>query len=348
MFRSAVLSCLAILLGSFVVGCSRATDDEGVSKTPATPAEAAATIDLRTFPTLPKADIRGQSLARVSYDVPGDIKSAADFYRQKFTAAGWKELPDSYSSADYASATFRHAGYKVSLSVMPSVGDDKKGQVNVSLINHGNVKLAALPAPEGAKELFSSPLSVGYVSELPADDARAKVKQLLVAAGWEPYGTAGDSLVMKQNGVQLNAQVSSAPAQQGKTVIQYSAVQMPADLPVPPDAEGIHFSDTPVQLSLDMAMPLKDADAWYRERLGKDGWEATTENPIKTDFRYFVIFRNKPMDLIEITYTPVDDKTRLLVRYQTAAEVEEMDRRLKEEIEKKKKELEKEKEESAK
>jgi hypothetical protein len=350
MLRSAAVSSyLAVMLFGFIAGCSGAADEakEAGSKTPATPAEAAATIDLRTFPALPNADIRGQSLAQVSYDAPGDIQKTADFYRQQLKAAGWKELPNAYTSAEYASLTFGRAGYRLSLSVMPATGNDKAGQVNVTLINHGNVNLAALPVPEGAKPLFGAPLSAGYVSELTADEARAKVKELLEAAGWEPYGTAGESLVMKQNGVQLNTQVSSAPAQQGKTVIQYSAVQMPADLPAPPDAEGVHFSDTPAQLSLDMAKPMDQADAWYRERLGKQGWEATTENPIKIDFKHFVIFRNKAMDLIEIQYTTVDEKTRLLIRYQTAAEVEEMERRLKEAIEKKKKEQEKEKAEPA-
>jgi hypothetical protein len=84
-------------------------------------------------------------------------------------------------------------------------------------------------------------------------------------------------------------------------------------------------------------MSMQEVHDYYKEALAPAGWQPTTETPVKQDFRYFVIFRNEAKDLIEATLSEFEGKTRVRVIFQTAAEVEEIDRRAKEAIEQKKK-----------
>jgi hypothetical protein len=133
----------------------------------------------------------------------------------------------------------------------------------------------------------------------------------------------------------------SAPNEAGKSLINFSSELMSADLPAPPDALSVQYSDSVKQLSFDSPKTMEEVDAYLRQELGLRGWKPTTETPVKIDFRYFVIYRNPEKELIDVTFTNVDGKTRVLARYQTAAEVEEEDRRAKEAAERMAKEANK-------
>lgn len=308
--------------------------DEPV-RPPATVEEAARVLDLRKFPVMDKAEFHNRSLAKLIYQMPGDVKGAFEFQKQKLVSAGWKELPNGYAGAESVNGIFQRDGYKLSVSAF-SLGKDMP--VSVTLIAHGNVNTAKLPTPDGVKPFYSTAINTGYLTEDAVDKTTAKVRELLLAQGWEPYGTAGDSMHFKQNAIQLSARVSSAPAQGNKTFIDYSTELLSADIPAPANAEQVQYSDSPTQLSLDVPGSRDDAAEFYRAALGKHGWEPTTEQPVKTDFTYFLIFRNKQKDLMEINFRDLPEKqqTRLMVRFQTAEEVAEMDRRIKEQLAKKK------------
>src|SRR5262249_53514111 len=153
----------------------------------------------------------------------GAVKPVFEFHQKQFVAAKWSVLPNSYITDQSASATFARDGYKVSLSVFPGGSKEKEPTVNVSITNHGNVDTKKLPVPSGANPFYDSRVSTAYLTEVPVEKTADAVRKLLEDLGWEPYGTAGNSLNFKQNAVMLTATVSSAPAQGGKTVIDYSS-----------------------------------------------------------------------------------------------------------------------------
>jgi hypothetical protein len=297
-------------------------------KRPASPEDAAKAIDLRVLPLYPGSEEPGaRSIARLTYTASGAAADVFAFHKKELAERKWKELPGGYSSPESASGTFQRDGFTLTLSATSMGGAADKPQSMVNAVNLGNVQLEELPVPPDSTKLYSFPASAAYVTPNPVDATAAALAELLAKAGWEPYGTAGDSRFYKQNAIRLTATVGTAPAQGGKTTIQLSAEQMSADLPAPADGKNVHYSELPTQLAVDYPGDLQQADAWYREHLTKRGWKPTTEKPVKAGFEHFVIFRNEAGGLLEIKFRAVDDLTRLILRYMTPEEFAEMERR---------------------
>jgi hypothetical protein len=181
--------------------------------------------------------------------------------------------------------------------------------------------------PAGANRLYSFPAISAYLTDAPAKATAVAMRSLLTAQGWQPYGTAGDSQFFKKNAVKLNARSAVSPGQGGKTMIQYSCVLLSADLPAPPDCLQVAYADNTKTLSLDVDMTPVALAAFYREALGKAGWESTTERPVTLDFKEMMFFRNVAKDFVILSMQEVDGKLRALLKHQTAAEYAEEERR---------------------
>lgn len=292
---------------------------------PATLAEARKMLSLDMLPQLPAKQPPAQAtIAQLSYSTTSPIAAAAEFYAKLFAERGWKELDGGYRTDQYVSATYSKAGFNVSLSITP-----QGAETGVTLINHGNVDLAKLPVPDDAQPLFAGPVSRMVFSSQAPDVVKAALQKKLEAAGWVPYGVAGDSLYFKQNAVRLGALVSIAPAQGNKTMIQWQSELMSLDVPVPSAAEGVQYANVTKTVSFDAPMTIDEVAAFYRAALKTDNWQATTEQPVKVGFRFALIFRNPVKELIDVTMQKVGDKTRALVKFQTAEEVAAEDARAK-------------------
>ncbi len=316
-------------MAAAVLVCAASGWIQAPSVKPATPAEAAQVLDQRALPLLggDAAQEVSRTLAQLSYETKAGVKMAFDHHQQALQAAKWVELDGTQVTDDYASAVFTNGPYRLSLSVTPSYDPSKKGVVNIRVIQHGNIDTSALPVPAGAKPFYKTNVDTAYLAEGAVEDTRAQVRALLLQAGWEPYGSAGDVEDFKQNAVKLSARVAEAPAQAGKTLINYATVLMSADLPTPADALRMQYSETPTQISVDLKGSLADAAATYRKALGERGWKPTTEQPIQERFEQFWIFRNPSKDYIEIKLRDVDGIARLLIRYRTNAELEEQEQK---------------------
>ena len=158
----------------------------------------------------------------------------------------------------------------------------------------------------------------------------------LTAQGWQPYGTAGDSLIFKQNAVRLNARATVAPAQGGKTLIEFSTEQLSVDLPAPADTLSLQYADSTAQLLFDTSADKADIVAFYRKALSPARWEATTEKPFKSGFKETLIFRNPAEDMLTLETYSVDDKLRVILTQQSKAELAEIEKQIKAEAERKK------------
>ena len=111
-----------------------------------------------------------------------------------------------------------------------------------------------------------------YATEAAVAATADACRNLFVAQGWVPYGKAGDSAFFKQNANLVTATVSSAPAQGGKTMIQYSNQLISADIPAPPDVEDLRYVDEPPELTF--ATTNQDAIVdFYRKTLADCGLE---------------------------------------------------------------------------
>lgn len=201
--------------------------------------------------------------------------------------------------------------------------------------------LSKLPVPAGATSTYADDNIAMYVTEAPVDATVAECKKLLLADGWVPYGEAGPTWFFKRDLNQLTAMISSAPAQGGKTMIQYTQSKMAADLPPAPDAKRMQYADSLKRLDFDSSTAMDDLFSKYAEALKKSGWEPTTEKPITDGPKAFQIFRNAQKDMLELEVRDVSEVRRGHLKFSTAAEVEEMDRKFKAEQERRKQEADK-------
>jgi hypothetical protein len=325
-FLVCALSCL---LGC---GAKKAATEDSTSadaiKTPATVEQAARTLDLSTFPLMDGAKpTDSRHVANLSYVATGDVKAAFEFNRKALVARDWKELPNTSVTEQSASAMFSRNGFVVSLSVIPS-GD---GGLSVRLQNHGNAKLGQLPVPPGTKPVYVGDSTAMYVTDAAVPTTADACRNLLLAQGWVPYGDAGDSAVFKQNAILLTATVSSAPAQGGKTMIQYSSQLMSADIPAPPGVEALSYVDEPPELAFETRESQDAIIDFYRKTLATKGWQSTLDHTIAVDETPIMIFRNPAKDMLTLSMAaPYAGKQPVSVRFQSAAEIAELDRKIKE------------------
>jgi len=306
---------------------------EAPTARPATVEDAAKVLDLGRFPLLPGVDpSKHRRVARLGYEAKGTVADAFAFQKKTLVGMGWVEQPDGYASDQGASGTFVKDGFRVSVSVFPA----SQG-VSVQLSNHGNIEPKAMPVPAEAKPLYAGPVSSMFVAEKPVAETAAECRKKLVALGWQPYGTAGDTQFFKQNAVRLGVTVSSAPAQGNKTVIDYQSELMSADLPAPADTVRTQYADTTKEVSFDTKSDANSVLGFYRDVLGKAGFKPTTENLIKDRRTESIYFLNPRKDLVALKMYPVDGILRVSLRHQTTEEVAEMMRIAREEEEKKNK-----------
>ena len=337
-----VYPCSRIVMKKVVVACAvgclfgcgaknQAADDTTSAdaiKTPATVEQAARVLDLSTFPLMDGArSAESRHVANLSYVAPGDPKKALEFHRKAFGAQGWKELPNSTISDESASAMFSRDGFVVSLSVIPFEATG----VSVRLQNFGNVKPGKLPVPPGAKSVYQGDPTAMYDTEATVAATADAIRNLFAAQGWMPYGKAGDSDYFKHNAILATATVSSAPAQGGKTMIQYSNQLISADIPAPPDVEDLRYVDEPPELTFGTANQDAIVD-FYRKTLAAAGWKSTMDKMVDVDEKPTMIFRNPAKEMLTLATTGVlHGKLLVSVRFQSAAEIAERDRRIKEE-----------------
>ncbi len=316
------LSFLLVTLFGMSVSGASAQDTS-----PATAVQAAKAIDLSQFPLVdPVEPAPSGSVASLNYQAKGSVESVAKAVQKKLETMGWKALPGASITEAYANAAFQKQGFTLNLTVMPS---SEANQCMVVLVNQGNVDLKKMPTVAGAKEIYATSAMRLLQSPVSADETTEQIKKQWSGAGWKPFGDTTATFFVRKNAVRLQVMVSPAPMDPKASMVQISSEQMSADFPELNDVEGLQYSDNPTQLGFDSP---KSEEDWV-ETLGKSmaglGWRPTTEAPLVIDFKRHWIFRNDAKQLMEIEFSKVDDKTRMRILFQTAAQVEELDKRAK-------------------
>jgi hypothetical protein len=334
-FLPAIGKALAICALVCVSGCgakkgaSDSTTSDGPIQKPATVQQAAQVLDLSTFPLMDGAKPeRSRQVANLTYAATGNVKAGFEFHRKTLTAQGWKELPNSSITEQSASAMFARSGFILSLSVFPN---GQSGDLSVMLQNHGNIKPGQLPVPPGTKPVYVGDSTAMYATEAAVPATAEACRNLFLAQGWVPYGGAGDSAEFKQNAILVTATVSVAPAQGGKTMIQYSAQLISADIPAPPNVEELRYIDTPPELTFETATNQDSIVDFYRKNLAASGWQSTLDHTVPIDDIPTMIFRDPAKDMLTLSMSVASrGKLPVSVRFQSAAEIAELDRLIKE------------------
>ena len=328
-FVACVLGCL-FGCGAKKGAAENTTSPEAI-KTPATVEQAAQILDLSITPLMDGAKPpESRQMAHLFYVATGDVKKGFEFHRKALVAQGWKELPNPSVTEQSASAMFSRNGFVVSLSVSPH---GEPGGLMVMLQNLGNVKPGQLPVPPGTKPVYVGDSTAMYETQVAVAATADACRNLFLAQGWVPYGDAGDSAFFKKNAMLVTATVSSAPAQGGKAVIQYSGQLISADIPAPPSVEDLRYVDEPPELTFGTAETNQDAIVdFYRKTLAATGWQSTMDHMVAVDDEPTMIFRNPAKDMLTLSVSGVlRGKLLFSVRFQSAAEIAERDRRIKEE-----------------
>jgi hypothetical protein len=282
----------------------------------ATALQAAQTIDLSEFPLAqPANDKKSASAVSLSYEATGTVEAIAQAIQKQLESLGWKGLDGATVTETYANAPFQKNGFHLNLSVMPNGQDG----VRVMLVNQGNVDLKSLPLPSGTKQVIAMPAMLMLERNAPAPATNEECKKLLTQAGWEPFGETSATFFVRKNAVRLQVMVSPAPNDPAKSMVQFSSEQMAADFPSLTDVQGLQYSDNPTQLSFESS---KDREHWVeylRNALAEQGWEPTTDNPVKISFKERWIFRNSREESMELEFTQRENQTRVRMIFQNAA-----------------------------
>lgn len=306
----------------FIAGASSLT--AAPAKPPgkaATTAEAEAVLDLATFPLPADATTQGpRRMATLSYTAKQPLKEIFDFNVKELTGRGWKEVAGSRREGPFAGAEFTHGDFHLNLSVMQPT---PTSPVNVSFSRYGNIPLTALPVPKGAKQVYAFPATIMYTTEAPVKETAEQCRDLMLKAGWTPYGSASTTAYYRQNAVLVMVNVMSAPGQGGKTAITYTSSLLSLALPAFPDAIDFRYTDMTSELSFDTNATLEAVTDFYRKALATEGWKATTEEPVAIRWKKLTIFRKPGQQMITITTHDFEGRTRVRIKHQTAAEVAE-------------------------
>jgi len=271
--------------------------------------------------------LESPQVAFLFYLATGDVKTAFEFNRKALVGQGWKELPNSSVTDQSASGMFSRSGFVVFVTVTPS-GD---GSLQVRLQNQGNVKPGKLPVPPNAKPVYVGDSTAMYETAAAVAATADAVRNSFIAQGWIPYGDAPDTAVFKKNAILATAYISSAAAQGGKTSIQYSNQLISSDIPAPPNVDDLRYVDEPPELTF--ATANQDAIVeFYRKALAAAGWKSTMEKMVDVDGKPTMIFRNpaKEMITLAVPYDYGSGKLGVSVRFQSATELAERDRKMKE------------------
>lgn len=283
----------------------------------ATVADAKKVFDLNALAPVELVGEVEKSVAFQSYRAQGEVDAVARKIDAALKAQGLEQLEGAMFQAEYCSVTYGKDGFHFVLTVMPS----ETGIAQVNLASLGNVDFRKLPIASLGKELFVQPASAIFTCEGNVDDTSKSCRDVLQKDGWEWFGETTASFYMRKNAVRIQIMCSESPTQEGQSMIQVSAEQMSSTLPIVPGLVRVDYTEQTGRLDGDSKLSTDELTAQLRKALEQDGWTATTEAPVKVDFRETTIFRNATDELVELSIYQFDDLSRFEMQYRTAEQV---------------------------
>lgn len=307
---------------------------------------AAETIDpVALRETLVQLDLRGLKLpagwqvtqaSRVQLfaAAPGKLSAAYAALKPLLVKAGWQLAtgPGSEQVTDeYGQATFTREGCALSLGLAPD-----EDQTRVTLMNLGPIDTQTLPVAAGAKSLYASRITSMWVSPAPVAEVARECRQVLGKAGWQAYVPANSAqaedpdmamMSFRRGAAVVSVYISKAPAQGGKTSIQYSAQLLNSELPWPADVAQAEFSDEPTVLHARTKLSFDEALAFYRDELKAQGLTMNAALINIGETAASVIYSRFPDEHYLLRLSQQPEGTEIDVESVTTAQIEELAQR---------------------
>lgn len=181
--------------------------------TPATLKEYIDVLDVRKLPVLDGAKLlerRKGPLALsngAAYKAPGKVADAEKLYGKALADAGWALRDTNYDLPDRIVMIFEKSGYHADVTAHEAGG---KGEVQVGVVNHGNVDLRLLPYPDGAEIGAERAEFVNCTTPLGETDAKEYYRKELGKLGWKEDKARGRGMEFSQNAAQLSLEIGKA------------------------------------------------------------------------------------------------------------------------------------------
>ena len=313
-----VRAIASVVLLSVQFGVSAFGQSDQASQ-PASVAKAQAVLDLSTFPLVDVEEVAAANIASQSYTSKGSVEAVANRLQKAFEERGFEVEPGASITPAYATSQYRKAGFVISVMVMPGASG-KTCQVTIN--NLGNTDVTKLPTPAGTQQLYASPRSLMCTANSSVIDTKKACRELLEANGWQWFGDTTVSFFMRQNGQRVQVMVNESPAQPGKAMIQYTAEQLSAEIPIPRELVALQYADINGGTIMDSKLGKDSFFVALRETMEKSKWKATTEQPFVIDFHEHLIFRSPAGELADCEVFEFEGMTRCRLRYMTKAQVE--------------------------
>ncbi len=282
--------------------------------------EQAKVINFTKLAQLPDMKIGRSAPGYFEAYAPGKVPDVAAFYADQLTKLGWKRSNAGGDAVtdDYASIGLEKDGFTLSLSFIR--GGEPVG-VSVGLHSHGNFDTRKLPRSSEAKPLVESAAVSWYVTPTKVPAEAAWVRSALEADGWQPFerlsgGKAAENdenrmMTLRKQGYLLDVMVGVAPAQNNQTVVQYSVTALSHELPTPPGATDVKFSDDDWELKCKVPSDFRPAAEFYQKAMPAAGYvPLRSEEPQKNYWN--LRFGTPEEDIILVQCYSEDGKTTLI------------------------------------
>jgi hypothetical protein len=244
--------------------------------------EAVAELDLRDLPHLMRIVSGEESPTAIIYETPASIAEGVAFYASELGALGWQERAGEGYVQDHAALiVMEKSGALLTVSIS-DLGDSRVVQVR----HYGEADVGALPLYPDAEVIFAQRPQLIYVTPAPLAQVAGFTREALARQGWlayeRPFTSYADDASIQQlsltrDGANLSAMISVAPAQGGKTSVQYVLGLMSVALPLPSDAADLLLAPELPYASYTTGVRQQDLLALYRTGMSSLGWREEAE-----------------------------------------------------------------------
>lgn len=238
---------------------------------------AVAGLDLRELPTLPVEAAGERSAIGLLYETTAGVAEGVAFYQRELGARGWRERAGEGYVQEHAGLLVVEKGAALLTVSVSDLGETRM----VQLRHHGAVDIDALPLYPGAEVIFAQGPQLIYATPAPLAEVADFTRAALAERGWLAYrrpftayseDASLQQLSLTRSGASLSVMISLAPAQGGKTSVQYILGLLPEAPPLPADAADLLLDPEMPYASYTTEASQGELLALYRAGMAALGW----------------------------------------------------------------------------
>ena len=197
---------------------------------PANEKEYLSVLDLRTFPLMKQArkrDRQSQAIAlshAMTCQAPGTLEEAIGYHRKEFLERGWTETRFDHEIDDRVEIDFEKQDYLVTVNL----GQRKQEDVQISVVNHGNIDPRQLPYPAGVEITPERSTFVNTLTTVSESEATEYYRKELVKSGWKEMKARGRGVYLFLQNASL-LQIEIQKDAEGRTALKLTPSLLAAE-----------------------------------------------------------------------------------------------------------------------